>query len=714
MASLVLRTRIGIGLAAAWVLAGWLGACSVSPLGPSAPPAAPVDQITVRWTGRVIGEAAGRALEPTWSPVPARYRLELRGPGGLEDTWAQTGAEWQSPVLEPGAYALRVEGERDDGLVLYQGLAEWEIPRADPALQLRLDPRPGPGQTLWLVSLNRPLRTAESLRLVFSRPDRDPVVATWQGAGAAWQAQAELEAGLWWTSLDWLDPDGAVLTGLEDAAVLWAGGLTEAELSLEAPEDGQAQQGAWTLRPWLAQSAVFDQALPTRAVPGRSVYAALDPGALGVLNEDPPEAWSVRWTLDGQEAARGWSVTWPAGLPPGARRWAVQWLAPDGRLGGAASGPLTWIDPPRWAGLAWAGRREESPTERGLAGVRSLALSPDGAYLAALAYDTKGLGLWRRRAEDGALKPAGSLTDTPAGGTALAFSPGGTRLAALGRSGPELALWNRSPGRADLSAAFRSTDPRLSGAAALVFRADDELWTLSSAGPLRWRPQPPEPETAGEAGTSGSAGTPTVWVPTAWTWAPGHFSEPSALADLGNGEWAWLDFAQDRLEIWRLDAEELWQPLQSFTDGQGGCSTLNGPSALALSKDRLSLWVAAYYDHAVTRFERASLEAPWTLAGHFVQGQNGAEGLRYPRNLALDEGAGAEPPGLRRLWVAGTGSDALGVLTAEAGGPWTWAGALKDGEAGLSGLDGPRGLAAARDELFVGSGVSRTLQWFRP
>ena len=168
-------------------------------------------------------------------------------------------------------------------------------------------------------------------------------------------------------------------------------------------------------------------------------------------------------------------------------------------------------------------------------------------------------------------------------------------------------------------------------------------------------------------------------------------------------------YASDTLVVFQRDtATGTLVYARHFQDGAGEVDGLNGASGLAIPADGASLYVAGYYDSAVAVFRRDPVTGELTYAGCLKDGAGSVEGLHYARDAALS-------PAEDTLYVSGGSDDAIALFRRDAAtGELSWSRCWVNGEGGVAGLDGARGLVVTGDgkNLYAAGSNSNALAVF--
>ncbi len=432
------------------------------------------------------------------------------------------------------------------------------------------------------------------------------------------------------------------------------------------------------LGPSSVKGARVRDILPEALVhPAWSCVAAPVPG---LLRLPPAEQWSDGESLVEPVSRCGATFSEFDGLA-GVRYVA---LAPDGRslyaVGGAEqalavfrrdlrNGHLAFVEAIRDGDTAYDGGCAVVGTVDGLTGGRAAAVSPDDAHVYVVAEGDDSIATFRRDSQSSRLTFVEVLRDGVGGvnglGNAahLALSPDGKHVytAAAGDNG--VGIFSRAASTGALSFVGIRVDGASQGALTLD--------GLAGAAAVAVSPDGAHVYVAGEADHGVAA-----------------FSRAAASGQ--------LTF---------LEAER---------DGVAGVDGLAGASALALSPDGRHLYVAAAGDGAVAVFARdAAAASPEFGRLAFVEAlfDGAAQGAVTIDGLAGARAVEVSGDG-QHVYVAGATADAVAFFARDAAtGALAFLGRLRDGEDGLAGLDGVRGLAvdAMGENVYAAASGASTL-----
>jgi 6-phosphogluconolactonase (cycloisomerase 2 family) len=126
-------------------------------------------------------------------------------------------------------------------------------------------------------------------------------------------------------------------------------------------------------------------------------------------------------------------------------------------------------------------------------------------------------------------------------------------------------------------------------------------------------------------------------------------------------------------------------------DGVDGVDGLNGARSVAVSPDGGNVYVASYYDDAVTVWDRDSVTGALTFVEALFDGVGGVDGLNAASSVAVSADG-------EHVYVASYYDDTVAVFERDGvTGELTFVEAHFDGIDGVDGLDGPYALAVSPD-----------------
>ncbi|MBP7335501.1 beta-propeller fold lactonase family protein [Niveispirillum sp.] len=131
--------------------------------------------------------------------------------------------------------------------------------------------------------------------------------------------------------------------------------------------------------------------------------------------------------------------------------------------------------------------------------------------------------------------------------------------------------------------------------------------------------------------------------------------------------------------------------LGKLQDGVGGVDGLAGANSVKLSPDGTSLYVTGNGDNAVAFFSRDASTGALTYGGSIKDGVGGADGLNQPQDVVVS-------PDGQFAYVTSSGDDAISIFSRNPStGALTYVGVVRNGEDGVSGLDGAHKLVVTPD-----------------
>jgi len=349
----------------------------------------------------------------------------------------------------------------------------------------------------------------------------------------------------------------------------------------------------------------------------------------------------------------------------------------------------------------------------GLAGARAVIASPDGAYLYAAGALGDGVVVFERDGGNGKLDYVEAELDGVAGvdgingAAALAIDPDGDHVYVAGSADTAVAVFHRDATSGELDFLERELNgvggvTGLLGASGVAVSADgDHVYvagSASSAIAIFARDDDDASATFGQLtflgevrdGVDGVDGLGLV----------------RALVLVGDQLYAASE-ADSSVAVFTRDAVtgDL-SFVEAHFEGIDGVTGLAGARALAASPDGVHLYVASS-SGAVALFERDAAEGSGTygqltFVEALVDGAAGGPDLAGAAGVAVTPDPPGGDPGGQHVYVSGNGDDAVtrfvrDPVTGHLSAPVS----AKNGAAGVSGLDGPWGLALSPDAGFV-------------
>ena len=146
--------------------------------------------------------------------------------------------------------------------------------------------------------------------------------------------------------------------------------------------------------------------------------------------------------------------------------------------------------------------------------------------------------------------------------------------------------------------------------------------------------------------------------------------------------------------IFRVLDSVLWGSLTystGFKDGENDITMLGNPRGVTVSGDGKNVYVTAYDDNSLLVFNRDSITGALTYSQYFKDGNGGVDCLSGARSVVVSSDG-------KSVYVTGYQDNGLAVFDRDTGtGNLTYSGYLKEGENGVTGLDGPEDITVAPD-----------------
>jgi DNA-binding beta-propeller fold protein YncE len=146
----------------------------------------------------------------------------------------------------------------------------------------------------------------------------------------------------------------------------------------------------------------------------------------------------------------------------------------------------------------------------------------------------------------------------------------------------------------------------------------------------------------------------------------------------------------------------------TLKDGVNGVDGLYGARGVILSSDGNHAYVAAFYDNAVSWFERNASTGALTYGGMLKDGVNGVDGLRGARGVTLSSDG-------NHVYVTASTDNAVSWYERNAStGALTYGGMLKDGVNGVDGLRAAYCIKLSPDgnHAYVAAFYDNAVSWF--
>ncbi len=149
--------------------------------------------------------------------------------------------------------------------------------------------------------------------------------------------------------------------------------------------------------------------------------------------------------------------------------------------------------------------------------------------------------------------------------------------------------------------------------------------------------------------------------------------------------------------------------VEVFKDGVNGVNGLNRASAVDVSADGKNVYVAGYYDNAISIFNRNATNGTLTYSGIVEDGVNGVNGLDRVNSVEVS------PDGMQ-VYATGFNDDAIAMFNRNSvDGSLTYVENLKNGIDGVEGMNGPTRLFISDDgeHIYVTSSNDDAMVAFR-
>ena len=295
----------------------------------------------------------------------------------------------------------------------------------------------------------------------------------------------------------------------------------------------------------------------------------------------------------------------------------------------------------------------------GLDGSAAVTISPDGKNLYAAGNNADALVVFDRDIENGSLEYVekiedGSTTDGLNGINSIAVSLDGKHVYATGFWDKSLVLFERN---------------EVTGALTYVERYKDGISGVDGLNGANFVTISPDGN--------------NVYVTGFWEHALAVFSRNST-----NGQLTFVEV---------------------FKDGVSGVDGLNRASAVDVSADGKNLYVAGYYDNAISIFNRNITNGTLAYAGLLEDGVSGVNGIDRVNSVKVSSDG-------KNVYATGFNDDAIAVFNRNIlNGSLAYVENLKNGIDGVEGMNGPTQLALSNDgeHIYVTSSNDDAMVAFR-
>jgi len=353
--------------------------------------------------------------------------------------------------------------------------------------------------------------------------------------------------------------------------------------------------------------------------------------------------------------------------------------------------------------------------EDGVGGVDGLCrswwvtVSPDGKHVYVTAYDDDGVHIFSRNATTGMLTYVGLVEDGVGGvdgleeARSVAVSPDGAHVYVAAWADDAVTAFRRDGATGALAylQMFR-TAPGLEGAAGAAVSPDGKHVYVTGND---------DDAVVGFERNKGT-GALAYWdTDVDGAGSTDGLDGARAIVISPDGEHVYVaGFDDDAVAHFYRDASVgsiCWQEM--VQDGEGGVDGLDGPQALAISPDGNNVYVAGYNDDAVAVFTRTvsyPVGGELSYLGMMQDSVGGVDGLNGAYAVVVS-------PDGKHVYVAGYVDDAVAIFSRSAiSGTLTYAGVVKDTDPLINGLDGANSLAISPDgnHVYVASRNEDALQ----
>jgi len=130
-------------------------------------------------------------------------------------------------------------------------------------------------------------------------------------------------------------------------------------------------------------------------------------------------------------------------------------------------------------------------------------------------------------------------------------------------------------------------------------------------------------------------------------------------------------------------------------DGISGVDGLNGSNNVRVSADGKNVYASSFWEHGMAVFSRDQNTGALTFLQTLKNGQGGVDGIIRPSSIT-------ESPDENHIYVTGAFSNAIAIFSRSASdGSLTYVGVMKDGVNGVNGLRGANSASVSEDGMHV-------------
>ena len=632
----------------------------------------------------------------------------VRGEGPADTEFEVNTKETSCSIedLLPGVWTLSAQGFNSTGLLLAQGSTTTDLSEEAFSAEIQLLPISGTGSLA--IDFTWDDRLVQTPVIQISATDPDGVLETLsivESAGLA-TVTGTLESGLFVLTAGLFDGETPI-AGMADVIAILPDQSTAGSIYLDIalnPIDIGIAANAPRFEPY---SIVINGYDPPLFVDNTALLSCTieDPGVdTGSL--------SMRWYVDGALAGVEHTFS-PETSTADVQRIDLVVLRDDWISGGSATETISIFEPVFYGSMVFIDSMKDNVVGvDGISGIRSLAISPTSGYLFTAGYDEAEIGVFSIDGDTGKPSFVGVVgnsetgtTDALDGVSDVVVSFDSEYLWAVGSGSGSIATFSISPSTG-LPSTLQHLRPVIEDFQNVP--ADIVSGTNTLAGSLSLAVSPDSRFLYSCSPLSHSISV-FEFDPLTETLAPKYaysqlvlgeeygylLDAPETIEVSPNGEWAAVACkSSDSILIFTVDPLTGGLSLhQTFTDGINSVDGLNAPTGIAWSLDSKHLYVAGYYDDAVSLFVDES--GTWIYQGSMRDDDYPDSPFHYPRGILIS-------PDGTELYVCASGSDALTVFSRDgvAGGLSNPVSAI-NGEDRLDGLDGMRASAISATGEFL-------------
>ena len=591
-----------------------------------------------------------------------------------------------------GSWSISVEGFNPDGAAVLFGETNEELSPDNNKATVHLFPLPGVGSLNLDISWDAQSTINPLLSVSIEDGIGTFLVPDVQQSSGAGMVRQELEAGYYSVVLQLYDGD-ALVGGRAEAVCIVADQITSASIALDVQKESLNAEIFLDISPYLPLAPLVVGPLPP-------VFTGTAYGVSVVLQE---EVERIDWYQNGHKVGNGPVFDFES-VTAGRFRIDALTFGSDFSFGGSDYIVLEAVVPIYYGSLLFIRAYQNSdPDIDGISGARQVVAGNDGQFVAVAGYSSDKIAILKSDAQTGDLvfqQGISNSADVPLDGVrALAITDDDRYLFAASYGSNGVAWFERAADDGNYSfVGFTG----LESACDVTVAGNGQLLIAVARDTSRIVTYRINAVLAHLELLSSVEG---AEVP------DGKLSAPEHVFITPDGQQAVVScWNSDTILIFEMDDTTGSLELrQAFTDGVDGIEGLNGPGGCAFSGDGRHMYVAGYYDHAVSLFTWDQTASRWIWSKSWTDGSDSVQGIRYARDVALSADEA-------EVYVCGGGSDALSVFARDSGtGELSFLGCAADGEDRVAGLDGVRSVCVSANgrNVYTASSNDSAVALFR-